>query len=88
MPPPARPRYTKPDRNHAEIRDQCRALGMVVWDLKDLGGKVPDLLCIWRDQCVPVEVKAPGKRDDLTDGERAGRDECGAVGVAWLSQVL
>ena len=48
MPPPGRPRYTKPDANHAEIRDECRALGMIAWDLKDLGGKIPDLLIICR----------------------------------------
>ena len=84
MPPPSRPRHTKPDANHGEVRDGCRALGMVVWDLKDIGGKLPDLLVIWRGRCVPVEVKAPGKRDDLTDGERDGLAECADAGVGWV----
>jgi len=84
MAPPSRPRHTKPDVNHAEVRDDCRAAGMVVWDLKDMGGKLPDLLCVWRGRCVPVEVKAPGKSDDLTDGERDGMAECADAGVAWV----
>jgi len=79
----SRPRHTRKDKNHTIIVLQCRALGMVVWDLADIGGKLPDLLCIWRGRCVPVEVKAPGRRDDLTDGERAGRYECRDVGVEW-----
>ena len=83
MKPTSRPRHTRKDANHTAIRDQCRALGMVVWDLADIGGKLPDLLCIWRGRCVPVEVKAPGKRDDLTQGERDGQAECGDVGVEW-----
>lgn len=84
MPKTSRPRHTRPDANHAEIRDQCRALGMVVWDLKDIGGKLPDLLVIWRGRCVPVEIKAPGKRGDLTPGERDGMAECAYVGVDWV----
>jgi len=84
MAPISRPRHTRKDANHTEIRDQCRALGMVVWDLADIGGKLPDLLCIWRGRCVPVEVKAPGKRDDLTTGEADGQAECGYAGVEWV----
>ena len=84
MVPPSRPRHTRKDVNHAPLRDQCRALGMVVWDLADIGGKLPDLLVIWRGRCVPVEVKAPGKRDDLTDGERDGLAECADAGVDWV----
>ena len=84
MNPQGRPRHTKPDANHAAIRDQCRALGMVVWDLKDIGGKLPDLLVIWRGRCVPVEIKPPGKRERLTMGERVGLAECADVGVDWV----
>jgi len=84
MTPTSRPRHTKKDANHAEIRDQCRARGIVTWDLADCGGKIPDLLCIWRGRCVPVEIKAPGKRDDLTQGELDGQAECADVGVEWV----
>ena len=84
MPPPSRPRHTRRDVNHSIIVIQCRALGMVVWDLADIGGKLPDLLVIWRGRCVPVEIKAPSKSAQLTDGERAGRDECVEVGVDWV----
>ena len=84
MAPPSRPRHTRKDVNHSVIVIQCRALGMVVWDLADSGGRLPDLLVIWRGRCVPVEVKAPGKRDDLTDGERDGMAECADVGVGWV----
>ena len=84
MPPPSRPRRTRRDVNHSIIVIQCRALGMVVWDLADIGGKLPDLLVIWRGRCVPVEIKAPGKSAQLTDGERDGRDECADVGVDWV----
>lgn len=79
-----RPRHPKKDSNHNEIATQCRAVGMVVWDLADMGGRIPDLLVIWRGRCLPVEVKPPGKRDDLTYGERDGMDECADVGVDWV----
>ena len=79
----SRPRHTKPDANQSIIVTQCRALGMIVWDLHNCGGKVSDLLVIYRGRCVPVEVKAPGKRDDLTQGERDGQRECDDVGVKW-----
>ena len=84
MTPPSRPRHTRRDINHSMLVIQCRALGMVVWDLADSGGRLPDLLVIWRGRCVPVEVKAPGKSDDLTDGERDGMAECADVGVKWI----
>jgi len=79
-----RPRYTKPDANHAEIRDGLRDLDFVVWDLKDLGGKVPDLLVISEGRCLPVEVKAPGKKITFTIAEEKGIEECAVEGVDWL----
>jgi len=78
-----RPKFTRVDANQGIIMIQCRALGMIVWDLHNCGGKLPDLLCIWHGRCVPVEVKPPGKRDQLTQGERDGLAECADRGVAW-----
>ena len=84
MTPSNRPRHTRKDANHTIIKLQCQALGMVVWDLADIGGKLPDLLIIWRGRCVPVEIKAHGKRGQLTPGERDGLAECADVGVDWV----
>jgi len=36
---------------------------------------------------VTVEIKADGKRDDLTDGELEGQAECAYVGVDWVIAV-
>jgi len=65
-----RPKRTKRDSNHAEIRDGLRQLGAIVWDTADLGGGVLDLVVFWRGMGIPVEVKPPGLEDDLTEGER------------------
>lgn len=67
-----RPKYTRKDTNHAEIIAQCRELGIVVWDTSPLGGKVLDTIMFWRGDAIPIEIKAPGKEDDLTDGEKEG----------------
>jgi hypothetical protein len=57
---------------------------MVVFDTANVGGTCPDAFICWRGRCVPVEIKAPGKRDDLTDGERKGLADCAYVGVPWV----
>ena len=78
---PVRPRRTRRDANHSEIVAQARALGIVVWDTADLGGEVLDAVMCWRGMCLPVEIKAPGKRSKLTKGERTGIAALAAVGV-------
>ena len=74
-----RPKHTKRDRNHAQIVQDLKALGMVVWDLADLGGHVLDILVFFRGKCLPVEIKSPG--GELTASERASIEELRAVGV-------
>lgn len=77
----ARPKHTKRDANHAQIVKDLRDLGFCVQDTADLGGKVLDLFVGgWRAtwvtwQWVHVEVKPPGKRSNLTEGEQAFFDE-------------
>ena len=82
-----RPKRTRKDANHATLISQCRQLGMVVYDTADAGGKLPDTFMCWRGKCLPVEIKAEGKRDDLTDGELEGQAECAYVGVDWVIAV-
>ena len=82
--PKGRPKHTRKDVNHAKIVRECRQVGIVVYDLADIGGEVPDTIMSWRGVCLLVEIKAPGKRDDLTDGEKRGRDKCARVGVYWV----
>ena len=77
----ARPKYTKKDINHATLVQECRDLGMVVWDTADIGGEVLDLIVLWMGKAIPVEVKAPGKDGDLTLGEQGGIDKLREVGV-------
>ena len=76
-----RPKRTRRDANHAKIVAQARALGIVVWDTADLGGEILDTVMCWRGFCLPVEIKAPGKRSKLTKGERSGIAGLAAVGV-------
>jgi len=76
-----RPKHTRRDENHAEVRDGLRELGLIVWDLADVGGEVLDLLACGWGYCVPVEVKPPGKEDDLTDGERGSIEELKRWGI-------
>ena len=76
-----RPRHTRRDRNQQRIIDDLRKLGAVVWDLADHGGEVLDLLVFWRGKAVPVEVKQPGHKHDLTKGEADSIIALGCVGV-------
>jgi hypothetical protein len=76
-----RPKYTVRDLNHGQIVRECRELGMVVWDLADLGGQILDLMIFWRGKCLPVEVKQPGKRACLTEGEKESLAALEAIGV-------
>ena len=79
-----RPRRTRKDANHTQLVAECRQVGMVVWDLSDIGGLIPDTVMCWRSKCLPVEIKAPGKSDNLTLGEQEGKAECAYVGVDWI----
>ena len=76
-----RPKHTRKDRNHSDIVTAARELGIVVWDTADIGGRVLDTLMCWRGRCIPVEIKARGHLNDLTEGEREGIAELAAVGV-------
>ena len=79
-----RPRHTRRDANHLQLVRNCQQLGMVVYDTADIGGTYPDTIICWRGRCIPVEIKAPGKSRDLTDGEREGIESCAIVGVTWV----
>lgn len=76
-----RPRHTKKDLNHAAILGECRALGMVAWDLADLGNEILDCIVFWRGMSLVVEIKSPGKEKNLTAGEAEGIRKLNAVGV-------
>jgi len=76
-----RPKHTRKDENHPQIVKDCRALGMVVIDTADIGGVVLDVVVCWRGRCLPVEIKMPARRDQLTLGERVAIEELERVGV-------
>ena len=76
-----RPKRTRKDSNHAEIVSGCRELGIIVWDTADSGGKVLDTVMFWHGVAIPIEIKSPGKEDDLTKGERKGIAELQNVNV-------
>ena len=80
----SRPKHTRRDANHRQLVSNCHQLGMVVYDTADIGGECPDTIICWRGKCLPVEIKFPGKSHDLTDGERAGMENCAIVGVPWV----
>ena len=53
-------RGSRPDTNHAEIRDGLRAIigNQCVWDCKDYGGGFPDLMVGFRGVNYLLEVKS------------------------------
>ena len=75
----ARPKYTKKDKNHAEIVSQCKELGMVVWDTADLGGEILDIIIMWKGKIAIVEIKSPGGR--LTKNEKISINKLKDVGI-------
>lgn len=75
-----RPRRTRKDLNQPEIIADLEKLGMEVWDVSDLVGTL-DLIVHWRGQSRVVEVKQPGKEDDLTPNERETITRLRLVGV-------
>jgi hypothetical protein len=74
-----RPKHTKKDKTHKDLVKDCRDLGMVVWDLADLGGEVLDLMVFWRGKALPVEVKSP--KGKLTEKEQDSIEKLRAIGV-------
>jgi hypothetical protein len=76
-----RPKRTRKDLNHNQIVTELRALGAVVWDTADLGGRVLDTIVFFRGQVKAVEIKQPGKADDLTPDEWQSVAELQTVGV-------
>lgn len=71
----SRPRHTKRDANHQDVVDGCRAAGLNVWDLADVGGDVLDILVAGYNvrthgyEQVMVEIKTDSDAP-FTDAER------------------
>ena len=71
----ARPRHTKRDANHQDVIDGCRAAGLNVWDLADVGGDVLDLIVAGYNvhkhayEQIWVEVK-PDEHAPFTEAEK------------------
>jgi len=61
----------KSDANQQQIMDELRQLGVSVRSIHRLGEGLPDLLCGFQGRNYLLEVKQPGKRDDLTEAEAA-----------------
>ena len=63
-------KYSKPDLNHAEIRDGLRAIigYWSVLDTKDVGSGFPDLVVSWKKKIYFLEIKSTNY-DDLTPAE-------------------
>ena len=74
-------RAVKVDANQAEIIADLERMGAYTWRLSDLGGEILDIMVFWYGMAIPVEIKAPGKIDDLTAGEREGIRKLELVGV-------
>lgn len=60
----------KKDLNQDAIVAELLAFGCSVRKTHQLGGGFPDLVVGWRGRTLLVEVKQPGKEDDLTADER------------------
>jgi len=70
---------SKPDRNHAHIRDGLRELGFSVADTQKVGGGFPDLVVGRWGLSVLVEVKWPG--ESLTPSEIRWWSEWTGAGI-------
>jgi len=53
--------FKRRDRNHVEIRNGLRDVGVFVLDIADMGKGVPDLLTVWERRVKLLEVKMPGE---------------------------
>ena len=84
-----RPKHTRHDANQTAIVEQARTVGMLWLDTSDNGGEMLDGIFCWRGQCIPTEIKAPGKAGSLTVGERVIIAKLAAVGVkACIAECL
>lgn len=79
-----RPKYTKPDENQKEIVKELRKRGAVVVIVANKGGKCGDLFVAWRGKIMAVEVKQPGKENDLTPGELDFMEMLNGVGCRLI----
>ena len=74
-------RAAKRDDNHAEIRDNLRAIGAMVHDTGGLGGGFPDLVVGYRGVIYLLEVKdgnkPPSKRRLTPDEQKFFTDWAG-----------
>ena len=74
-------RAAKRDDNHAEIRDNLRAIGAMVHDTGGLGGGFPDLVVGYRGVIHLLEVKdgrkPPSKRRLTPDEQKFFNDWAG-----------
>jgi len=77
----SRPKYTKRDKNHPKIVQDCLDLGMVVWDLADVGGEVLDIIVFWRGIAIPIEIKSKGNENSFTQDEEKSIEKLKNVGV-------
>lgn len=74
-------RAARVDLNHGEIRDELRQLGFEVADTHSLGNGYPDLHVSKADWSCLVEIKQPGKENNLTPKEKQFHD-------AWQGLVI
>lgn len=59
----------KVDQTQAEIVLALRKVGVRVFVSSGAGSGMPDLICWYRGLCMPIEVKAIGKRKRLTPAQ-------------------
>lgn len=75
------------DQNHRDIKQAVCQLGGIWLDMTQ-ARRSPihcDAIVLYRGHMLPVEVKAPGKREDLTDDERHFHDVCGLKSIrVWI----
>ena len=61
--------------------------GVSVFETNDVGGGFGDIVVGFRNRNMIVEIKVPGKRDELTDNEKKFRDTwTGAYMVAIIPE--
>lgn len=54
------PRRKRKDKNHNEIVNSLKLLGIGVTDLSSVGGDVPDIIIHYQNLNIPIEIKSKG----------------------------
>lgn len=63
-------RFINKDKNHDEIVETLRRLGISVTELHEVGDGIPDIVCGYSDENIFIEIKNPSYTNGLTPAQK------------------